>query len=83
MGQSFREQLAQSTALAQRVVTKISGSKRGFSTYSIQVENTKNKHSSVVFLGDRTESFDDKTATMLALRWGIKGFDSVFPSTIF
>lgn len=43
MGQSFREQLAQSTALAQRVVTKISGR-------------------------DRTESFDDKTATMLALR---------------
>ena len=28
MGQSFREQLAQSTALAQRVVTKISGRKK-------------------------------------------------------
>lgn len=27
MGQSFREQLAQNTALAQRVVTKISGRK--------------------------------------------------------
>uniref|UniRef100_A0A3Q0S8H7 Uncharacterized protein n=1 Tax=Amphilophus citrinellus TaxID=61819 RepID=A0A3Q0S8H7_AMPCI len=30
MGQSFREQLAQSTALAQRVVTKISGRKEHF-----------------------------------------------------
>uniref|UniRef100_A0A3Q2WEP2 Uncharacterized protein n=1 Tax=Haplochromis burtoni TaxID=8153 RepID=A0A3Q2WEP2_HAPBU len=30
MGQSFREQLAQSTALAQRVVTKISGRKERF-----------------------------------------------------
>lgn len=29
MGQSFREQLAQNTALAQRVVTKISG-RKGF-----------------------------------------------------
>ncbi|XP_055084661.1 myomegalin isoform X2 [Periophthalmus magnuspinnatus] len=43
MGQSFREQLAQSTALAQRVVSKISGR-------------------------DCTESCDDKTATLLALR---------------
>lgn len=33
MGQSFREQLAQNTALAQRVVTKISGRKEAPSSF--------------------------------------------------
>uniref|UniRef100_A0A667WND0 Olduvai domain-containing protein n=1 Tax=Myripristis murdjan TaxID=586833 RepID=A0A667WND0_9TELE len=42
MGQSFREQLAQSTALAQRVGTKISGRKENlYFTYSLQRQKDK------------------------------------------
>ncbi|XP_068605286.1 myomegalin-like [Brachionichthys hirsutus] len=57
MGQSFREQLEQNTALAQRVVAKISGREERPSSLLLQSS------------GDRAESHDDKTShELLALR---------------
>lgn len=72
MGQSFREQLAQSTALAQRVVTKISGRKERFFflKLSLLLFKISPLHlSSFLSTGERVESHDDKTGhELLALR---------------
>lgn len=71
MGQSFREQLAQSTALAQRVVTKISGRKeRFFKKLFLLLFKISPLHlSSFLSTGERVESHDDKTGhELLALR---------------
>lgn len=78
MGQSFREQLAQSTALAQRVVTKISGRKE-----PLPLTSHAHKATSCLtvlhrcglllpelsHIGERAESHDDKAGhELLALR---------------
>lgn len=83
MGQSFREQLAQSTALAHRVVTKISGRKKPLPVSSV-TQKYSFTDSSVFFLivvslcfsvafvctGDRAESHNDKMShELLAVRW--------------
>lgn len=71
MGQSFREQLAQSTALAQRVVTKISGRKKTL-LISFIAQNTKKSLCftvAFIYTGDGSETHDDKMAhNLLALR---------------
>ncbi len=78
MGQSFREQLAQNIALAQRVVTKISGRKeqslllfsstfRGPFTATLSFLTTSPL--SYAHTGERAESHDDKAGhELLALR---------------
>lgn len=78
MGQSFREQLAQSTALAHRVVTKISGRKEPLSVtqkYSFTDSSVSLKFVFLCFsvvlvcAGDRAESHDDKMShELLAVR---------------
>lgn len=80
MGQSFREQLAQSTALAQRVFTKISGRKKNLNSpifflpllclLIVQVNDwAPLLLFSCHYAGDRAESHDDKNGhELLAMR---------------
>lgn len=78
MGQSFREQLAQNTALAQRVASKIRGRKQRLLLCSrVQVPSlvrvvTPNRNfskASLLATGDRAESHEDKADhELLALR---------------
>uniref|UniRef100_A0AAZ1XUV2 Uncharacterized protein n=1 Tax=Oreochromis aureus TaxID=47969 RepID=A0AAZ1XUV2_OREAU len=72
MGQSFREQLAQSTALAQRVVTKISGRKEHLKKkklFLLLFKVSPLHLFSFLSTGERAESHDDKTGhELLALR---------------
>lgn len=71
MGQSFREQLAQNTALAQRVASKIRGRKQHlFSLLCMPSRPTGNSQSaSFASTGDRAESHEDKADhELLALR---------------
>lgn len=76
MGQSFREQLAQNIALAQRVVTKISGREEHLLTLTFCPffffyfhHHRLQPASAFVPIGDYAESHGDKTDhELLALR---------------
>lgn len=78
MGQSFREQLAQNTALAQRVASKIRGRKQHLllcsrvqvpSLVRVVTPNQNFSKASLLATGDRAESHEDKADhELLALR---------------
>lgn len=79
MGQSFREQLAQSSALAQRVITKIRGRKDNVHISPTPLSSSFAKAALILLFyiyfcfiatGEHAESHDDKTGhELLALRF--------------